>query len=299
MKKERRIRLDLIRITAVLVVILSIAYFYLNIFSPRSIPKSLRVGILRKPLNILILGTDITYDAVTLKPMPDREGRADTILLAHVDPIRYRINLLSIPRDTLVNIPNYGKQKINFANAWGGKSLTRQIIADLTQQKIDYFMEIKPSAITRLVDLLGGVTLFVEQDMRYVDRSQNLNINLKKGRQNLSGKQAHDYIRYRDNIRGDIVRIEHQQNFLKATARELTKPSNVLKAPFAVYGALQEIETDMPLSKIIRLLNLTRMFSVEDVQTVMVPGDVTTEAEVGSVWIADESALKETIEEYF
>jgi LCP family protein required for cell wall assembly len=294
-----RPKIDLARIAAVLVVIAAIAYFYTNILSPTLIHKSLRPAVIRKPLNILILGTDITYDRITKKPMPDRKGRADTILLAHVDPIKYKISMLSIPRDTLVDIPDYGKQKINFAYAWGGLSLTRQIVSDITQKKIDYYVEVKPTAVTKLIDVLGGVTLFVEHDMRYQDRAQGLNINLKKGWQKLSGKQAHDYIRYRDNLRGDIVRIEHQQSFLKATAKELTKPSNVLKAPFAISAALREIKTNMPPSKIIRLLNLARMFSVDDIHTVMVPGDVTMEAKVGSVWVMDELALQKTLTQHF
>jgi polyisoprenyl-teichoic acid--peptidoglycan teichoic acid transferase len=296
-KKQRKI--DLTRIVAVIVIVLAVIYFYLNIFSPTTIPDFLRIGVLREPINILMIGTDITYDAVTLKPMPNRKSRADTIVLIHIDPINFRASALSIPRDTLVDIPDYGKQKINFANAWGGRSMVKQIVSDMTGQKIDYFIEIKPTAVTKLIDLLGGVTVYVDVNMRYQDRAQGLNIDLKKGWQKLSGKQAHDYIRYRDNYRGDIVRIEHQQNFLKATAKELTKPTNIIKAPFAVLTALQEIKTNLPFSKILRLLNLARMFPMENIQTVMAPGDVTMEAQVGSVWIVDDLAMQSAIKNLF
>jgi len=292
-------KIDLIRLAAILVIVLAVAYFYVNLFRPTLIPKSFRVGLLREPLNILILGTDVTYDRITLKPMPDRKGRADTILFAHIDPIRGKISLLSIPRDTMVDIPSYGKQKINFANAWGGLKLTKQIVANMTHREIDYYIELRPAAVTRLIDALGGVTLYVEQDMHYRDRAQGLNINLKKGWHKLSGKEAHDYIRYRDNFRGDIVRIEHQQHFMKAVAKEMVRPSKVVKAPGAIYTAITQIKTDLPVSKIIRLMNVARTFAVEDIHTVMIPGDVTMEADIGSVWVPDDVAFEKELEEYF
>lgn len=297
--KKRRSKINFARILAVFIILIAIAYFYINIFSPASIPKTFRIGLLRRPVNILVIGTDITYDRETLKPMPNRKGRADTILLAHIDPIKERISILSIPRDTLVDIPSYGKQKINFANAWGGLKLTKQIITEMTGKKIDYFVEVKPTAVIKLIDALGGVTLYVEVNMRYRDRAQGLNIDLKKGWQKLSGRQAHDYIRYRDNFRGDIVRIEHQQNFMKAVVKEMIKPSKVLRAPQALYTAMQEIKTDLPISKIIRLLNMSRMMALDDIYTVTIPGDVTMEAGVGSVWIPDQVAFEKELNQYF
>ena len=90
-------KLDLTRLLAIIVIIIAIVYFNLNIFAPKLIPNSLKIGILRKPTNILIIGTDITYDAVTRQPIPQLDGRADTILLAHVNPMKARINLLSYP----------------------------------------------------------------------------------------------------------------------------------------------------------------------------------------------------------
>lgn len=292
-------KIDFVRISAILVVILGIAYFYLNIFSPSSIPKSLRIGIIRKPINILILGTDITYDAVTHKPMPRLKGRADTILLVHIDPIHWQMNILSIPRDTYLSIPGHAMQRINVANAYGGVALVKQSVSALTLQKIDYFIEAKPTAVTKLVDLLGGVYLFVEEDMHYVDRVQNLKIDLKKGQQKLSGKQAHDYIRYRDKIRGDIGRIERQQIFFKALGKTLTSPTNIFKAPFAIRSALKEVGTDLSLALTIRILNLSRMLSPEDIRTTMLPGEVSFVRGVGSVWLTDKEALKKTIREFF
>ncbi|MFC1540433.1 LCP family protein [Candidatus Margulisiibacteriota bacterium] len=295
----KRKRLDLVRLSAILVTIGGIAYFYLNIFSPQTIPKSLRIGAQRKPLNILILGTDTTYDRETRLPMPERQGRADTILVAHLDPIGSRVSVLSIPRDTFLEIPGYGMMKINVAHAYEGAQLVKRTVANFTGLRIDHYLKIKPSAVTRLVNQLGGLTLDVEEDMQYVDHAQGLVINLKKGKQKLSGKEAHDYIRYRDNFRGDIARIGRQQKFLKALFLALVNPANVFKAPFAIQACLQEIETDLALSQTLRILNWSRMLEIKNVSTVMAPGDVSFIRGAGSVWVVDKAALAAEIERLF
>lgn len=298
-KRKKRAKVDLTRILAIFVVIIGISYFYLNIISPKSIPKSLRIGIIRKPFNLLILGTDITFDAKTRQPMPKQNGRTDTILLTRIDPIHSKINILSIPRDTIVFIPGVGRRKINSANAYGGIPLTIKTISQLTGQSIDYYLKIKPTAVTKMVDILGGVTIDVTQNMRYRDRAQGLDINLKKGLQKLDGQQAHDYIRFRNNFSGDIGRIGRQQKFLKALSMTLTTPKNVAKGPFAIHTALREIETDLPIATTIRLLNWSRTMDVTNINPVMLPGDVYYTKEAGSVWLPHRAQAKKVIAEMF
>lgn len=301
--KQRRFRkaLDLTRLLAVFVLIIGISYFYLNVLNPALIPRSLRIGFIRQPFNLLVLGTDITFDALTLKPMPGKKGRADTLLLVRIDPIKHQVNVLSIPRDTYVEISGVGRSKINAANAYGGLPLVKETITQLTGQKIDHFIEIKPTAVTRMVDLLGGVTIDVEQRMRYVDKAQGLDIDLHQGEQKLSGKQAHDYIRYRNNYSGDIGRVRRQQKFLKALTKSLVSPANFLKAPFVIHTALAEIKTDLPLSQVIRLLNWGRLIDISNIETVMVPGDVKmiNEPGAGSVWVPDLEKLDQEIRAMF
>ncbi|NQT30534.1 MAG: LCP family protein [Candidatus Saganbacteria bacterium] len=296
MKKNK---IDLVRVSAILVVILSIIYFYLNIFYPSLIPKTFRIGMLRRPINILILGTDTTFDRVTRKPMPNLSGRADSLVLVHVDPIASKINALSIPRDTYVAIPGYRPQKINASNAYGGIDLTQQTVSKLTGQKIDYYVEIKPSAITQVVDLLGGITIYVEKNMRYSDRAQNLDINLKKGLQKLSGKEAHDYIRFRSDYQGDIGRVRRQQNFLKALSTSITSPANIIKAPFILRSGLREVKTNLPVGTTFRLLNFSRTLSFDDIHTETISGEVAYIPKTGSVWFLDKTVSEKQIQEMF
>jgi LCP family protein required for cell wall assembly len=298
MRKKKR-KIDILRLSAILVILIAIVYFYLNILSPRLIPKSIRIATIREPINILIVGTDTTFSAETHKPLPNLKGRADTILIAHFNPIDSKISVLSIPRDTYAPIPGHDAQKINAANAYGGISLMKQTVEELIGQKIDYYIEIKPAAIAKFVDLLGGVYVNVEKNMYYSDAAQNLNINLKKGRQKLSGKQAHDYIRFRHDFRGDIGRIERQQAFLKALINTIINPTNIVKAPLILESALKETESDIPPQLIARIFNLCRIISFDNVTTAIISGEVSYVENIGSVWFPDQSAISEQIDEFF
>ena len=295
--KKRRI--DYLRILAVLIVIASILYFYANLFAPRLIPKILRIGVIRRPMNLLLVGTDITFDAVTGKPMPESQGRTDSILMLHFDPVRYRVCILSIPRDSFVEIPGYGWQKINAAHVYGGINLTKNTIAKLTGKNLDYYLEVNPYGVIKLVDLLGGIRIYIEKDMYYVDRAQNLYINLKKGWQKLSGKEAQNYLRFRHDEQGDIGRIARQQNFLQTLFLNFSRPTNLLKVPMAFQIALQNIKTDLPLLKAIRVLNFLRMCSPKDIYTFTASGEVSSAEKVGSIWLLDKNYLEKILNDYF
>jgi LCP family protein required for cell wall assembly len=295
----KRRKIDYIRILAILTIFCAISYFYANIFAPRLIPKLLRIGSLRRPMTILILGTDITFDAVTGEPIPEINGRTDTILLMHIDPMRYKMYLLSIPRDSLVEIPGFGWQKINAAHVFGGVGLTEKTIEKLTGIKVDYFIKVNPYASIKLVDLLGGINVYIDKDMYYVDRAQNLTINLKQGWHKLAGKEAEGYIRFRHDFLGDIGRIGRQQNLLQTVFRSFTRPSNLLKAPYAFNIARRYIQTDLPLLKIIRLANFARMLSPSDVLTFTASGENSSHPTVGAIWQLDHQDLRKIAQDYF
>ncbi|MFH1542761.1 MAG: LCP family protein [bacterium] len=289
---------DLARLLALLVILVGIIFFYLNIFVPSRLPSLFRIGVERQPLTLLLLGTDITYDAETGKPMPEKTGRADTILLARINPIKSKINLLSIPRDTYLEIPEFGWHKINAANAFGGVALMKETVEKLTGQQIDYYVEIKPTAISSMVDLIGGIYLEVDEDMKYKDHAQGLDIDLKKGWQKLSGKEAHDYIRFRTKYDGDIGRLSRQQKFLKAFPKALIRPSNILKAPLAIYITFKEIKTDLSVTKVIRLLNLIRTLPLEQIKPTMLAGEVDNLKQAGSVWIPNRQEVEQQLREF-
>lgn len=291
--------IDLIRVLAIFTIVCGMLYFYANIFIPRLVPKVLRIGSIRRPTTLLILGTDLNFSAETGEPLPEMNGRTDTILLMRIDPVNYRSFLLSIPRDSFVDIPGYGYQKINAANVFGGVDLLKKTLKNLTGLDIDYYIKVNPYAAVKLVDLLGGVDIYVDNDMYYVDRAQKLKINLKKGWHHLSGREAEGFIRFRHDTFGDIGRTRRQQRFLETVFRSFTRPDNLLKAPLAFYIAKRYIQTDLPFLKTIRMVNFARALSFSDIQTLTASGEDGTSDYAGSIWLLDRPGLARIIKDHF
>src|SRR3989339_840034 len=125
------------RLLALFTLIGGIVYFYLTVFTPHLVPVFLRIGSVRVPTNILILGIDMNYDRFTGQRIVDMNGRTDTIIIARIDPVGYKLKLLSIPRDTVVDIPGYGPPKINAANVYGGTDLVKETIYKMTGLHLD------------------------------------------------------------------------------------------------------------------------------------------------------------------
>jgi LCP family protein required for cell wall assembly len=153
-----------------------------------------------------------------------------------VDTKTKQMSLLSIPRDTRVNIPKYGWDKINAADALGGPELSMKVVSNLLDIPEKYYVQANFNGFKDIVDALGGVTLDVEQNMYHEDETDGgaYEINLKKGVQRLDGDKALQYVRYRDYAMGDIDRTKYQQKFLVALAKEMLQPSTILKLPALV-----------------------------------------------------------------
>lgn len=292
-------KLNLYRLLALLVLCSGILYFYANIFLPRFIPKFFRIGAVRRPTTLLVLGTDINFSAETGQALQDSGGRTDTIMLLRVDPVNYQVHLLSIPRDSYVNIPGYGWAKINAANVYGGVSLLEKTLEQTFGIEVDNYLKINPYATMKLIDLVGGVDVLVENDMYYVDRAQGLYINLKRGWHKLNGKEAQGFMRFRHDALGDIGRIGRQQQMISIVFMSLTKPSNLLKAPLAFQLVTQYIQTNLPLLKIIRLANYARTLSSRDIITHLASGETRDDPAAGSVWVVDKRGLENILKANF
>ena len=146
-------------------------------------------------LNMLILGLDgLDADA------PEQARRSDSLLLASFDPARQNVAVLSIPRDTLVQIPGRDEpegDKINHAHAYGGVALARQTAADFLSVPIDFYLTVDDGGFVKMIDSLGGIGIYVEDDMDYEDPYQNLYIHIKRGYQLMDGATAAKYVRFR------------------------------------------------------------------------------------------------------
>ena len=216
-------------------------------------------------------------------------GNTDTILLASYDVTNQKATVMSIPRDTMVNV-SWDIKKINSVyNMYGGGEKGIQHvykeIAQLVGFEPDYQVVVEWDAVGEIVDAMGGVYFDVPRNMNYDDPTQDLHIHINKGYQLLNGEQAMGVIRYRHDNKvngvmlgypdGDIGRIATQQAFLKAVVEQLLKVQNVTKINQFVKVFQNNVETDMSFTNILWFAQQAVFggLSVENVKFVTMPGN--------------------------
>lgn len=207
--------------------------------------------------------------------------RTDTMMLTKVNFETGEINILSIPRDT--RVPVKGKQdKINAAHAYGGVDLTLKTVREFLGIDLDYYVKVDYNIVQEVVDKIGGVEIDVPFDMKYKDPTAEppLNINIKKGLQTLDGKNAHDFLRWRHNNsytvgykEGDVGRIKAQQYFMKELIKQTLKPKNLIKLPGLVETYFSNVETNIPLSTMLKGAASANKIDTENMVTDTIPGE--------------------------
>ena len=243
-----------------------------------------------KRQNILILGVDSNG-----KGTDSIKGtRSDTIILANIDPSTKSINLVSIPRDSKVYLPNGRIDKINAAHALGGIDFTKKTIEDTFGIKVNHYVIIHGSAVREIVDAIGGIPVYVEKNMHYNDYSGDLHINLTKGLQVLDGIQAEGFLRFRHDGLGDIGRTSRQQWFLKGLAEKIQQPEIITKLPELVRVIAQNITTDMSFYELSRLAGTLKDVKIDDVKVATLPGGPSQKGYI-SYWILDPDKTQEVI----
>ena len=257
----------------------------------RSLQEVLVEGLgrrLSRPYQVLIMGVDRVPDAAPNSP-ETFNGRSDTIMLARFDPKTRSLKLLSIPRDTQVQIPQYGLEKINAANVFGGSNLAISTVREnFSGVQIDRYVRIDTSGLVALIDALGGVEVNVPKRLRYEDKTQKLSIDLQPGLQTLNGKQAEGFARFRHDEEGDIGRIRRQQILLKAIEKKLTDPWLVIRLPQLVGMMQQYVDTNLNPDEITALATFSLTLKPNSVKTLTLPGRPSADYEFNtSYWIVD------------
>jgi len=193
--------------------------------------------------SVLILGED------------DGFGGPDVIMVALLDTNVGSLDVLSIPRDTMVNVP-WGLKKINSIQAYyrqlpGEHTNYAEAMAEQVGRLIGHipqnWITLDLRGFTNLVNVIGGVEFYVPQNMQYADPEQDLNINLRRGLQRLNGNQAMQLVRFRSFPEGDIARIGVQQDFMHALADQLLSIEGLLAVGDLVRIFEENVDTNMSL----------------------------------------------------
>lgn len=245
-------------------------------------------------INVLLLGTD---DGDSEDFGTDAPKRTDAMLLVSIDPKNSQVSVLSLPRDTRVTIPGRrGHDKINAAYAYGGVPLAKKTVSNLLQVPIHHYMQVDWKGFIKVVDMLGGVDLNVEENMDYEDPYADLKIHLKKGQQHLDGEKAGEYVRFRHDEMGDIGRVKRQQNFMKALAKQAFTVTNMVKLPMIISTATDYVKTDMDFIPLVKAANSLRAFGNGGVKSASLKGDF---GDIGGVsyWVTTPSKIAATLDE--
>lgn len=255
---------------------------------------------LSRPMNILVMGIDNVSGVAENSP-DVFEGRSDTLLLLQANPSNQTISLLSVPRDTQVFIPEVGLAKINEANVYGGPKLVESVLENtLNDIKINRYVRVSKGAFRELVEQLGGVEVFVPQPMSYVDKTQKLNIDLQPGWQTLNGEQAEQFARFREEVYGDIGRVQRQQVLLQALRNRVTNVTVLPRLPNIIRVMQKYVDTNLSFQEMLALINFGLDLDRDDLKMVMLPGRPSSSEEyLTSYWIVDNEGRERILEQYF
>ncbi|MBC1530517.1 LCP family protein [Listeria booriae] len=191
-------------------------------------------------LNVLLIGSD---------SRGKDQGRSDSLLIAHYDTKSKKPKLVSIMRDTYVDIPGHGLNKINAAYSFGGPELVRQTIKENFGVNLEYYVVANFEGFPKIVDTLApdGIEIDAEKDM-----SKNIEANIKAGKQKMDGKTLLQYARFRHDAESDFGRVRRQQQVLTALKDQAQSIGTITKLPSLV-GMMQgytntNVTTGMMLS---------------------------------------------------
>jgi LCP family protein required for cell wall assembly len=184
------------------------------------------------PVTFLLVGSDTRAE---LAPGEVPDARSDAIMIARFSADRRHAQVVSIPRDSWVDVPGHGMSKVNAAYAYGGPTLLVRTVEQLTGVRIDHFAAIDFDGLIQVTDDLGGVDVTVPETTSWGPYTFTAGVN------HLDGDQARWYVGQRHGLPGgDLDRVKRQQNYLRATFTKLFS-QDVFTSPGALDATLQTL----------------------------------------------------------
>jgi polyisoprenyl-teichoic acid--peptidoglycan teichoic acid transferase len=226
-----------------------------------------------QPVTILLAGVGHAYKYYHQRASMDEDfkrGLTDTMVVVQLNPAQRAIKLLSVPRDTRVGAGFTSNDKINAAMLGGPDSSVRAV-EGLLGLKLNGYLMVSIDGTKELVDALGGIRVYVPQEMKYSDTAAKLEIDLKRGWQTLNGRQAEGYLRFRKDNLGDIGRVQRQQAFFRALVDKLREPATLTKLPTLAKVFERNTRTNLTRKEVGATLGF--LLSRPRVDTLLLPGD--------------------------
>jgi len=233
--------------------------------------------------NILILGVD-----------DSERQEADTIFVLSFSNDTGKSRIIAIPRDTwIASRSNSGR--IGALYSLGGANLLVREVSKLLGISIHQYIIIDMATFAELIDTLGGLDIYVEEDMNYDDEVSGLSIHIGQGYQHLSGEDVQKYLRYRGEKLGDVGRVQRQQKFIKALYAKVLQLDTLPKLPAIADIFRNKMETSAEIFDSAHLANVLRKMSSDPPTTLMLPGS----ENVDGAWVPNVAEIQTRINELF
>jgi len=188
-------------------------------------------------VNLLVFGSDSRISAGDPTQWAAGAQRTDAIMLVHLPADRSGAYVVSIPRDSWVDIPGHGHAKINAAFSWGGPALAVRTVEQLTGVRIDHLVLTDFTGFARITDLLGGVEVTVPK----ATGMGNSHARITAGTHTMDGATALAYVRERYTLPGgDFDRVKRQQNWIRAVLRKASGVG-LAEDPQRLYAVLDAV----------------------------------------------------------
>ena len=250
----------------------------------------------QEPFYMLLLGVDKSEGRAEDWGDSTANFRADTIILARVDPPAKKVALVSIPRDTQVDMGEHGSQKINSAYSYGGAAYMTEVVSEFAGVDISHYAEIDFEQFTSIVDTIGGIEVTLPVDV--VDEKY-AGINLSAGTHQLDGATALALVRTRHAYDayggGDFYRAANQRAVIAAIVKKVIQ-LDPISMTSTVSQLAESVTTDFSVTDI---LSLATQFRGLDVDHNVYSGQTPTNSEyINNLWyeIPDEDAWREMME---
>ena len=243
--------------------------------------------------NQQVAGSEVTN--ILILGHANNQQAADTIMLLEINNKLGEVEVTSIPRDTKIQVDTTSSlsqieglttakvsEVLAYSSMLDEKVIPEEVcveeIEKLLGKEIPYYINLASSVFADLVNELGGITVDVPQDMRFEDYSQELFIDLKKGKQLLNGEELEKFARYRVFPRGDLERIENQQYILESIMKEITEKKIEVKELINLAKKVKEgMTTNMQMRDLTQYISLIDKIRVENIKFTTAQGEIQIE----------------------
>lgn len=257
-KNKKSLKFVLIAVLAIFicaaVVLTFFTWFYLGGTNSKSNYINVKAYAPKSNENVNILVAGVAARA-------NQSKKTDSIVIFHYEPQTKKLNVVSVPRDSLIKVDGKN-QKLRMANSVDGPKFIVNSVENLMNIKVNYYVQLDYDSFKNIMNSLGSVEVNVNNNMNYDDSAQKLHIHLQKGTQELNAQEAEEYYRWIKNndgkglASGDLGRIRNQQQYIEAVMAKVSRVSTIVKYPSIISAISKNIESNMTTNEVIKYAKL-------------------------------------------